>query len=193
MPNPSLFGHSLAGGPGVYWLYLGIMLLGALVARNLRWSRLGRQWVAVREDELAARACGVETARARLTAFAWGSAFAGAGGALLVALIGSADPGYDFQLSIMVLCAVIVGGMGSVGGVLLGTLLMFGLNSVVLEPLTRLIQGNGGTSVIAAPSNWKFLVFGLALIITMRLRPGGLWPARELRAPAAQPAPGGAA
>ncbi len=194
VPNAGLFGHSLAGGPGIYWLYLALMLLSALVARNLRWSRLGRQWVAVREDELAARACGVQTARARLTAFAWGSAFAGAGGALLVALIGtSADPGYyDFQLSIMVLCAVIVGGMGSIGGVMLGTALMFGINSVVLEPLTRLIQGKGATSVISAPSNWKYLVFGLALIVTMRLRPGGLWPARELRAPTAPTGPGGA-
>jgi branched-chain amino acid transport system permease protein len=172
-------------GLGAYGLYLALLLAVVLVARNLRWSRLGRQWVAVREDELAARSSGIDTARAKLAAFAWGSGLAGAGGALLVASIGtSGDPGtYDFQMSVMVLCAVIVGGMGSIGGVLLGSLVMFGLNDIVLDRLTMAIQQHGGGgSGLTTPNNWKYLLFGLALILTMRLRPAGLWPAREVQA-----------
>jgi branched-chain amino acid transport system permease protein len=172
-------------GLGAYLLYLALLLAAVLLLRNLRWSRLGRQWVAVREDELAARSSGIDTARAKLAAFAWGSGLAGAGGALLVASIGtSGDPGtYDFQMSVMVLCAVIVGGMGSIGGVLLGSLVMFGLNDIVLDRLTVLIQRHGGGGdVLTTPNNWKYLVFGVALILTMRLKPAGLWPAREVQA-----------
>lgn len=188
VPHPRLPGLDFtraADWPWFYYLYLVLALAAAGLSYNLRRSRQGRQWVAVREDELAARSCGVLTTRAKLAAFTWGSGLCGAGGALLAALVGtSIDPGYyDFQLSTIVLCAVIVGGMGSVGGVLLGSLLMFGFNSVVLVRLSQALQGHGSsTNVLASPNNWKYLVFGLALILTMRLRPEGLWPAREVQA-----------
>jgi branched-chain amino acid transport system permease protein len=187
VPHPTLGSYAFTGESHLpfYYLYLAFAVVAAVLCRNLRRSRVGRAWVAVREDELAARSCGVNTARAKLSAFSWGAALCAAGGALVAALVGtSIEPGYyDFQLSIVVLCAVIVGGLGSVAGVLLGSLVMFGFNSIVLARLTDALGGGAtNASVLAIPNNWKFLVFGLALILAMRLKPEGLLPAREVRA-----------
>jgi branched-chain amino acid transport system permease protein len=192
VPHPTLGAFAFTSETHLpfYYLYLAFAALAALLCRNLRRSRVGRGWVAVREDELAARACGVNAARAKLSAFAWGAALCSAGGALVAALVGtSIEPGYyDFQLSIVVLCAVIVGGMGSVPGVLLGSLLMFGFNSIVIVRLADALGGSASANVLASPNNWKFLVFGLALILAMRLKPEGLLPAREVRAELHRPA-----
>jgi len=170
VPPPSLPGldFTTAHTLDFYYLYLALAALAALIAYRLRQSRVGRGWVAVREDELAARASGVVAVRAKLSAFCWGSAFAGAGGALLVAQGGTSfDPDYySFQQSIIVLSAVIVGGMGSIPGVLLGSALMFGLNSVVLVKLPWLM-------------NAKYLLYGLTMILAMRFMPRGLVPVRE--------------
>ncbi|MBA2482077.1 MAG: branched-chain amino acid ABC transporter permease [Planctomycetes bacterium] len=168
-----------------YLLYLLLMLGVAMLCRNLRRSRIGRSWVAVREDELAARSSGLDTARIKLSAFSWGAALCATGGALIAALVGtSIDPAYyDFQLSIIVLCAVIVGGMGSIGGVILGALVMFGFNGIVLVRLSDALAGSHTDgNVLTTPNNWKFLVYGLALVLVMRFKPEGLLPAREVRA-----------
>ncbi len=170
------------------WYYLFLLLLIAVVwlCHNLRHSRLGRSWVAVREDELAARAMGLATPRVKLVAFAVGSALCGIGGALLASLNGSSlEPGfYDFQQSVIILCIVIVGGMGNVSGVLLGAVIMIGFNGIVLTKLTDLMKYHGisGDNVLTAPGNWKFMLYGLALILMMRLRPEGLLPAKEVQA-----------
>jgi branched-chain amino acid transport system permease protein len=186
VPHPWLPGLAFGDDPGrlsYYYLYLALAALAALLCLNLRRSRIGREWVAVREDELAARSCGINAARVKLSAFAWSAGLCGAGGALYAALIGLAVPSdYEFQTSIIVLCAVIVGGMGSVPGVLVGSLVMFGFNEVVLTTLTRVIGDAATGNVLRSPTNWKYLVFGLALILAMRFRPEGILPAREVRA-----------
>ena len=122
---------------------------------------------------------GVRSGRARLLAGALGSTLCALAGALWAALYGSSgDPGvFNFQLSVVILCIVILGGLGSVGGVLLGALIMVGFNSIVLARLAEAFGSNG----LAAPANWKYLIFGLVLIVMMRLRPEGLLPAREQR------------
>jgi branched-chain amino acid transport system permease protein len=174
-------GHALA----TYYLYLGLTAMAALACRNLLRSPLGRAWTAVREDELAARALGIDAARAKLSAAAVCGACAALGGALFAALQGSSvNPGkYDFQVSVMVLCAVLAGGLGSIPGVLLGTLLAFGLNTLVLDRLGAMARA-GSDHPLAQPANWKYLVYGLALILVMRFRPQGLIP-RARRTPAA--------
>jgi branched-chain amino acid transport system permease protein len=185
---PALPGVTFNVGSYVPWYYLYLVLLLAAVwlCRNLRAARLGRAWVAVRDDELAARAMGIGTSRVKLIAFALGSALCALGGALFASLSGtSIEPAfYDFQQSVIILCIVIVGGMGNVSGVLLGALIMVGFNGIVLTKLTDLMNRNGlvGANVLASPSNWKFLIYGLALILMMRLKPEGLLPARDVQA-----------
>jgi branched-chain amino acid transport system permease protein len=185
---PALPGATFSVGGYVPWYYLYLALLVGVIVlcRNLRQSRLGRSWVAVREDELAARAMGLATSRIKLVAFALGSALCGLGGALFASLSGtSIEPGfYDFQQSVIILCIVIVGGMGNVGGVVLGALIMVGFNAIVLTKLSEWMSRNGigGNNVLASPSNWKLMIFGLALILMMRLRPEGLLPAKDVQA-----------
>ena len=171
----------LIGGHGLptYYLYLALLVLAILACRNLRDSRLGRAWLAIRADELAARSMGIGVARLKLAAMAAGAALCGLGGAAWSALQGSSvEPGsYDFQLSIGILCAVIVGGLGSLPGVVVGVLLMFGLNQIVLVKLSNAFGLTGANAAVwAQPTNWKYLVFGLALVLMMRFRPEGLWP-----------------
>lgn len=170
--------------PGLrtYYLYLLILVLAVVFCRNLRDSRIGRAWISIREDELAARAMGIGTPRLKLAAFATCAALCAGGGGLWAGLQGtSVEPSsYDYTLSISVLCAVIVGGLGSISGVLLGALLMFGLNQIVLVKLTDAI-GGGGRHVMAQPGNWKYLIFGVALVLMMRWRPEGLLPERSDR------------
>ena len=169
-----------------YYLYLVLLIAAVWLCRNLRHSRLGRSWAAVREDELAARAMGLSTPRVKLVAFAVGSALCAAGGGLLASLNGSSlEPGfYDFQQSVIILCIVIVGGMGNVSGVLLGAVIMVGFNGIVLTKLTELLkqQGVAGDNVLTSPGNWKFMLYGCALILMMRLRPEGLLPAKDVQA-----------
>jgi branched-chain amino acid transport system permease protein len=122
---------------------------------------------------------GIGTSRLTLAAFAAGAALCGLGGGAWSALQGtSIEPGaYDFQLSIGVLCAVIVGGLGSLPGVVVGVLLMFGLNQIVLVQITGALGLTGANAAVwAQPTNWKYFIFGLALVLMMRYRPQGLWP-----------------
>lgn len=185
---PALPGLTFTVGSYVPWYYLYLVLLIGVVwlCHNLRHSRLGRAWVAVREDELAARAMGLSTPRIKQLAFGIGSALCAAGGALFASLNGtSIEPGfYDFQQSVIILCIVIVGGMGNITGVLLGAFIMVGFNGIVLTKLTEMMARSGwtGDNVLAAPGNWKFMLYGIALILMMRLRPEGLLPAKEVQA-----------
>ncbi len=204
LPPPNIFGHEL-GSFGQYYLMLGILLVIVAGSRSLERSRIGRAWLSIREDELASRAMGIRPDRTKMLAFATCAALAAlAGGLMASRLSSSGEPGnYDFQLSILALCIVIVGGMGSVRGVLLGSLIMVGMNSIVLVKLTKLIgspeaPGPGALTgaagiervgifvktwaqnVLVNPTNWKFLIFGLALILMMVFRPEGLLPPRGL-------------
>ena len=189
--SPSLAPY--VGGPVVvYYLYVAIVAVAALMCWNLRRGRIGRAWVAIREDELAARAMGMDVARAKLVALVFGSALSAAGGAMWAARFGSSlDPGsYDFSLSMAVLAVVIVGGLASIPGVLVGAVVMGGFNQVFLPWFSQWVtahQGTGG-NVLTAPVNWKFMIFGLALVLMMRYRPQGIWPAQETRLASAEKA-----
>jgi branched-chain amino acid transport system permease protein len=118
-----------------------------------------------------------------MIAFATGAALAAVAGGLWVSMYSSTgEPGnYDFQVSILALCIVIVGGMGSINGVLVGSIAMLGLANIVLPKIASAMQGAGWVSsgsVFGSPNNWKYLVFGLVLVVMMRFRPDGLLPAK---------------
>jgi branched-chain amino acid transport system permease protein len=169
--------------------YVSLLLLAALVVvfKNLERSRLGRSFVALREDELVSACMGLNPARTKLVAFSIGAAIAGLAGALYATnLTTTAEPNtYDFTYSIMVLCCVIIGGLGSVRGVILGAFVLLGFDNVISPLLTRLIQGAGagGTgNVLLTFTNWRWLIFGTALVLMMRLRPEGLWPSSRVEA-----------
>ena len=181
LPTPWFFGAPFASDTPKSWyfLFLGILLLCTVLVRNLEHSRIGRQWFAVREDELAARCMAIRPDRVKLVALAVGGGLAALGGAMLASLISSTgEPGnYDFQISILALCIVIVGGIGSMTGVIVGALVMVGMNSILLPLIGLKLQQAGiGTtmSVYLAPDNYKYMLFGLALVLMMRFRPKGI-------------------
>jgi len=183
LPAPTLFGFAFRADTHLAWYYLllGIVTLLTIVIYNVEHSRVGREWMAVREDELAATCMGINSVKTKLVAFSVGAVLCSLAGALWASyLASSGEPGnYDFQISVIVLCIVIVGGMGSLYGVLLGSLLMIGFNSIVLVRLSSLLVESGfiaTESVFTTPNNWKYMVFGFALILTMRYRPHGLFP-----------------
>ncbi len=183
LPTPSLFSIQLTSNDGVIWYYLYLAILSGVVFinRNLLTSRIGRSFVAVREDELAASCMGVPTVRVKLQAFTIGAAICSLAGALWACHLGSTgEPGnFDFQISIITLCIVIVGGLGSISGVLLGAIIVIGFNSIVLVKLSQILADAGWVSsgdVFLTPNNWKYAVFGLALILMMRVKPDGLIP-----------------
>lgn len=167
-----------------YGLALGILVLVVLLLKNLEKSPLGRSWAALREDELAAACMGINPSRAKLAAFALGAALAGLAGCLYATrLTTTAGPdAFDFSRSTIMLCCVIVGGLGSLRGVLLGVFLLLGFDNVLAPALDGLLQKaniNSSGSPFLMFSNWRLCIFGLALILVMRFRPDGLLPARS--------------
>jgi len=165
-----------------YYLFLGFTVAAFVVFRNLERSRVGRAWMSIREDELASRSMGIPPVRTKMLAFASAAAFSALAGGLWASWLSSTgEPAnYDFQVSILALCIVIVGGMGSIAGVLVGALVMIGVNSIVLVKLAEWLQSKGvgaSGSVFLSPNNWKYLLFGLALVLMMRFKPDGLVPA----------------
>ncbi len=188
LPPPYLpgIGDLVGSGHGyrpTYYLYLALLVLAVALVRNLKRSRTGRAWLAIREDELAARAMGIGVAKQKLAAFACAAALCAFAGALFAALRGtSIEPGYyNFQSSVMVVASVIIGGLGSLSGALLGALLIFGFNLIVLGKVAEALGHHAGANVMADPKNWKCLIFGLVLVLMIRFRPQGLLPAREAR------------
>lgn len=204
VPVPELpgFAYSVAGWFGIgddwsadyrlfYYTILAILLLVVFALRNLEKSRLGRALVAIREDELAASCMGINVTRTKLIAFAIGAAIAGLAGCLFASRLQN-TPGpnsYDFSISIMVLVCVIVGGLGNCYGAVLGAVLVFGFDSIACPILDKIIQkqvGEAASNPLLTFSNWRWLVYGLVLILVMRFRPGGLLPSREYKEAAAR-------
>ena len=185
LPGPNLgWGEILSSSP-VWWFYLSLLILSitAFALHRLIHSPVGRAWIAVREDELAASCMGVSPTAIKLSAFALSSGLAAVGGALMASFLGSSgEPSnYDFQVSIMTLSMIIVGGLGSISGAILGSLLMVGINSIVLAKLADWLassQGIPSSNVFLSPGNWKYLIFGLALVLMMRFKNEGFLPAR---------------
>lgn len=169
-----------------YYLALGYLLLVYFLLRNLERSRLGRAWVALREDELAATCMGINSARLKLAALAVAAALAGLAGALFATrLTSTSDPSaYDFNRSMTMICCLILGGLGNRNGVLIGVLLVIGYDQVLAPVLDAWVQRNNFNpdgKVWLSFSGWKLMIFGVALILMMRLRPEGVLPSSRMR------------
>jgi branched-chain amino acid transport system permease protein len=155
-------GDPLGGPVQIYYIALVLAAIVAFVAYRLRDSRLGRAWIAIREDEDVAEALGVNLVHTKLLAYALGAAFAGLGGAVFAGLTSAIFPGsINLFVSINVAALIIVGGMGSIPGVVVGAIVLIGLPELFREV-----------------SEYRFLFYGMALILMMRLRPEGLIPSR---------------
>ena len=181
---PRLFGTSFGVDSTPYY-YVGLVLVGLLIfiSARLRDSRIGRAWMAIREDETAAGAMGVNPTRFKLLAFAIGAAFAGMTGVFFVAKLQTATPEmFNFSVSSMLLVMVVLGGMGSVWGVVLGAVLLAMMQSTILPALNGWIHDAGALTGLAVLERvdlvqWTQLFFGLILIGMMLYRREGLIPA----------------
>jgi branched-chain amino acid transport system permease protein len=181
--RPSLFGYEFGFEPTPwYFLILAVGLLVIMTKSRLEHSRLGRAWMAIREDEVAADCMGVDPIKTKLLAFALGASFAGLAGAVYASKLQAIFPElFRFQVSIMLLCIVIMGGMGNLKGVILGGMCIMFFDRVVLAQSTQWVRSLGkllGSDPLARVdlSLWRWFFFGLTLIIVMVLRPEGLWP-----------------
>ncbi|MFL6581817.1 MAG: ABC transporter permease subunit [Burkholderiales bacterium] len=167
-------------GPIKYY-YLLLLVLVAAIVINLRLqnSRLGRAWVAIREDEVAAQAMGINTRNVKLLAFAMGASFGGIAGGIFAATQGFISPeSFVFVESIMVLSMVVLGGMGNVWGVILGAVLLSFVPEILrytVEPAQKAVFGR----LLIEPEVIRMLLFGLALVLMMLYRPAGLWPSKR--------------
>lgn len=194
----SLFGTSLAGTRGsrgmvdifgwkipsvaaYYYLFLVLVLLAIFLCIRLQHSRIGRAWMAIREDEIAAKAMGINTRNVKLMAFAMGASFGGVSGAMFSAFQGFVSPeSFTLMESIVVLAMVVLGGMGHVPGVVLGALLLAGLPELLrhfVVPAQEMLFGAG--NVIVDAEIGRTLLFGLAMVLVMLFRPKGLWPSPQ--------------
>ncbi len=169
-----------------YFTILVMVLLTVFVVRRLEHSKMGRAWIAVREDEIAAAAMGVPLMRTKLWAYGIGAIFGGMVGAYYGSFIGSVFPtSFSFAISILVLVMVVVGGMGNIYGVILGALLLEYLNFKGLEKIGDGI--NNGIDIVGLETTvdiprYKTLIFGLLLVTMMLLRPEGLLPSARRKA-----------
>ena len=167
-------------------LIMLMVLVTIFVNRRLRDSKMGRAWIAVREDEVAASAMGIPLMRTKLWAYGIGAVFGGLAGCFYGSFIGAVFPtSFFFNISIIILCMVIVGGMGNIWGVVVGALVIQYLNLKGLDKIgERLNEGIGAVgieSTIDIPK-YKFLIFGLLLVVMMLFRPEGLIPSARRRA-----------
>jgi branched-chain amino acid transport system permease protein len=171
-----------------YYLILAIMLFSIFFILRLRNSRLGRAWTAMREDELAAEAMGIDIVNTKLLAFAMGATFSGFAGAFYGAYISAIFPeSFRFDVSVMLLCMVILGGLGNMTGVILGGLIIQFADRLFLPQLSQLVQKlaeNSDSALLKEvnfASDFRLLLFGLTLVIMMLLRPEGLVPSARRR------------
>ncbi|ANB71940.1 ABC transporter [Paraburkholderia phytofirmans OLGA172] len=159
--SPSLFGYEISSPHAVYELGIAFLVLVLVFAIRLGQSRLGRAWTSIREDEAAAEAVGVPTLRVKLLAYVMGALIGGFGGSLFAARFGTIDPtGFTYLQSVTILIIVVLGGRGSIPGVILGAVIVAGL-----PELLRFLN------------LWRIFGFAIGLVILMLLRPQGLWPA----------------
>ena len=171
----TFFGLMFTGPMKYYYLLLILLVVIMVVSLRLQNSRIGRAWQAIREDELAARAVGINTTRIKLLAFAMGASFGGVSGGIFSAIQGFISPeSFILMESIMVLAMVVLGGMGNVFGVVLGAILLSFTPEILrytVEPLQQAVFGR----TLLEPEVIRMSLFGLALVLVMRFRPAGLW------------------
>ena len=177
--NTQLFGLTLSGPMKYYYLLVALAILVIIINLRLQHSRIGRAWQAIREDEIAAKAVGINTRNIKLLAFAMGASFGGIAGGVFAAMQGFVSPeSFSLMESIMILAMVVLGGMGHIPGVILGAVLLSILPEVLrygVGPAQMALFGK----MLVDPESLRMLVFGLALVLVMRFKPAGLWPSPE--------------
>jgi branched-chain amino acid transport system permease protein len=177
----TLLGLTVSGPIKYYYLLLLFLVIVLGVNLRLQDSRIGRAWQAIREDEIAARAMGINTTAIKLTAFAMGASFGGVAGGMFAAMQSFISPeSFVLVESVMVLAMVVLGGMGNIWGVVLGAVLLTFVPEILrytVEPLQKAAFGR----MIIEPEVIRMLLFGLALVLMMLFRPAGILPAAVRR------------
>lgn len=185
IPSPELFGIKM--GTPFYFYFIVLFVIAFIVLANIRFehSRLGRAWVAVREDELAAQSMGISLLNTKLAAFALGASFAGVVGVIFAAKQTFIDPtSFTLMESIGILVMVILGGSGSIPGVVLGAAFVTILQVQLLKEFSNFLHGLQNAGIISLPnqldpSKFQRLIFGIMLILVALYRPNGLIPAKR--------------
>ena len=169
--NPiRFFGHALVSNVDFYYLILALVVICVVVSARLRDSRIGRAWRAIREDETAARLTGLQITRMKMIGFIASAAFAGAAGGIFARWESFVTPeSFTFWESVMLVAMVVIGGMGSIPGTLAGVAIVM----LVPEVLRNVL----GPRMIS----WRYLLFGVALVLVAVYRPQGIWPGRRRR------------
>jgi branched-chain amino acid transport system permease protein len=191
LTNGQLATKELFNSDQVAWYYL-IFFVGCLsvfAIYRIANSRIGRAWMAMREDELAASAMGIDLVQTKLLAFAMGASFSGFAGSLWASMLQLIDPfQFDFSISIIVLSMIILGGIGNLWGVIFGGVVLGFYDRVLTSEATNWLHGIGAainlpliSPALAALdlSQYKYGIFGLALIVLMLTRPEGIFPNRQ--------------
>ena len=173
----SLGGFEIASVSLYYYLFLAMVIISILISHRLQYSRVGRAWMAIREDEIAAKAMGINTRNLKLLAFGMGATFGGVSGAMFASFQGFVSPeSFSLMESVMIVAMVVLGGIGHLPGVILGAVMLASLPEVlryVAGPLQAMTDGRLDASIL------RQLLIGLAMIIVMLMRPRGLWPSPE--------------
>ncbi len=181
----SLFGLDIPKVTNYYFLFLMLVLFAVFICYRLERSRIGRAWMAIREDEVAAKAMGINTRNLKLLAFGMGATFGGVSGAMFASFQGFISPeSFSLQESTMIVAMVVLGGLGHLPGVIVGALLLSALPEVlryVAGPLQEMTDGRLDASIL------RQLLIALAMIGIMLARPRGLWPSPEHGKAAPQP------
>jgi branched-chain amino acid transport system permease protein len=174
-----VLGYSLSGPQKYYFLLVALAILIIIINLRLQNSRVGRAWQAIREDEIAAKAVGINTRNLKLLAFAMGASFGGVAGGIFAAMQGFVSPeSFSLMESITILAMVVLGGMGHIPGVILGAILLSILPEVLrygVGPAQMAVFGK----MLIDPESLRLLMFGLALVLVMRFKPAGIWPSPE--------------
>lgn len=177
--SADLFGITIPSVQLYYYLFLVLTVIVIVITVRLQDSRVGRAWIAIREDEIAAKAMGINTRNVKLLAFAMGASFGGVSGAMFAAFQGFVSPeSFVLMESIVIVAMVVLGGMGYVPGVVLGAILLYAIPEslrYIAKPLQEAIFG----TELLAPEALRMLLFGLAMVTIMLYRPRGLLAARR--------------
>ena len=181
IPGLGSNGFAFSFSSNVYWYYIIVLLcmLTVFVVRRLDDSRLGRSWSAMREDEVAAASMGVSIMQAKLWAFSLGAVWGGIAGLTFANFQQFVSPeSFTFMESVFVVCAVVIGGMGSIPGAIIGALLIQGTPEIIRGFAASGIIPLTGAQV-SAISNYRNLVFGLVMVVMMVWRPQGILPSKR--------------
>ena len=170
-------GFELASVSLYYYLFLALVIFSIVISHRLQMSRVGRAWMAIREDEIAAKAMGINTRNLKLLAFGMGATFGGVSGAMFASFQGFISPeSFSLMESVMIVAMVVLGGIGHLPGVILGAVMLSALPEVlryVAGPLQAMTGGRLDASIL------RQLLIALAMISVMLIRPRGLWPSPD--------------